>query len=123
MKPGNESTPWCPFGWTPPPRADGGYELPQPPPELNCTALPCPLAPDSPYLAGQTQLFDVVADPYERHDVAAQHPALVANMTARLEVLMAGVFEGQKPDLPKGQSVCAATTANGGYLTPSDYGL
>jgi hypothetical protein len=35
--PSNESHPWCPYGWTPPPRADGKYELPRPPPDLGCS--------------------------------------------------------------------------------------
>ena len=41
----NTTPPWCPFGWTPPPRADGLFEAPQPPPEFqnaraNCLAIP-----------------------------------------------------------------------------------
>jgi arylsulfatase B/arylsulfatase I/J len=83
--PANESTPWCPFGWTPPPRADGRYELPIPPPELRCASLPCPIPADSGYVAGQTLLFDVVGDPFEQHDVAATNPDVVATLMARLQ--------------------------------------
>jgi len=30
------------------------------------------------------ELYDVVADPYEKHDVAAEHPAIVANLEQRI---------------------------------------
>ena len=65
-------------------------------------------------------LFNVVQDPSERHEVAAKNPALVANMTARLNELMKGVFEGHGPNITS-QQVCAMTAKNGGYLTPGDW--
>ena len=43
----NESTPWCPFGWTPPPRSDGKAELPRWPADVDCTELPCVIPADS----------------------------------------------------------------------------
>ena len=77
------------------------------PAQLGCSqAAPC--------------LFNVVADPSERTDLAASHAERLANMTARLAELMPGVFEGKQPDVPK-DAVCAATKTNGGYLTPSDW--
>ena len=65
-------------------------------------------------------LFNVVADPSERVNVAGSHANMVTNITLRLADLMKGVFEGVQPDVPKG-AVCAATAKNGGYLTPSDW--
>ena len=37
-------------------------------------------------------LFDVVADPTEHVDIAAQHPTIVANLTARLTELKRGFW-------------------------------
>ena len=54
-------------GWTPPPRADGLYELPIPPPDIQCSGLPCLVPAGSGYLAGHTMLFDVEADMFEAH--------------------------------------------------------
>jgi len=65
-------------------------------------------------------LFDVVADPSERHNVAAEFPEIVTSMSERLNVLMKGTFESHKPKVTKA-AVCAATAKNGGYLTPSDW--
>ena len=83
----NTSTPWCPNGWTPPPRADGKYEAPRPAPDAGCATgvLPCTMAPSNPHLTGGTFLFDVVTDPFEEHDVAAANPTVVEMLLARLQ--------------------------------------
>jgi hypothetical protein len=86
--PANRSSPWCPNGWTPPPRADGHYEAPRPAPGAGGCApgvLPCTMAPGDAHLVGGTFLFDVVADPFEADDVAAANPAVVAALLARLQ--------------------------------------
>lgn len=78
------------------------------PANLNCSKkVPC--------------LFDVVADPWEYTDVAADHADIVANMSARLDVLMDGTFEGKGDADVKQADVCAATQKNGMYLTPADW--
>eukprot|EP00946_MAST-07B_sp_MAST-7B-sp1_P004211 g4211.t1 len=90
--PEGNTSPWCPYGWTPPPRADGLFEQPQPPPEStswggNCSEgiLPCNTPASSGYIVGHTLLFDVVNDPYERHNVAAENPDVVSALLARLQ--------------------------------------
>lgn len=83
--PANESSPICAFGWNPPPRADGKYELPRPPSDAGCTGLPCNLTLDSKYLTGQTLLFDLEADMFEEHNVAEAYPEVVATLLARLQ--------------------------------------
>ena len=92
----NESWPWCPFGWTPPPRADGKMELPRPAPDLKCTSLPCAMPKDAGYITGHTMLFDVVADMYEEHDVAAENPDIVTKLLARLQQFNTSHCSGQR---------------------------
>jgi arylsulfatase I/J len=65
-------------------------------------------------------LFDVVADPWERTDLAKDHPNIVSKMLARVNQLGEGYFEGHKPRYTKA-AVCKATERNGGYLTPQDW--
>lgn len=65
-------------------------------------------------------LFDVVADPWERKDLAQDNAEILKKMQARLATLMHTTFEGQPPNVTK-DAVCAATRRNGGYLTPSDW--
>lgn len=74
------SPPWCPNGWVPPITSN---KAPIPPPDVNCSSLPCRY-PDSHYILGGTMLFDLEADPYEFHDVAAANPDVVQQLTARL---------------------------------------
>ena len=68
-------------------------------------------------------LYDVVADPSERADIAAGHPDVVARMAARLAALAPTKFSGQCNECPKDGSaqICAQTAKNGGYLTPVDW--
>lgn len=65
-------------------------------------------------------LFDVVADPSERRDLAAELPEVVASMQARVEELYKGRFEGRKPNVTKAD-VCNASYRSGGYITPADW--
>jgi hypothetical protein len=55
-------------------------------------------------------LFDVVADPTEHEDIAAQNPAIVAEMAARLAVLAKGFFTNS--DDFSATTVCPADTGN-----------
>jgi hypothetical protein len=82
----NTSAPWCPNGWIPPPSTTD-YQLPQPPTDAGCPSgkLPCKFPATSRYLVGSTFLFDVVLDPFEHHDVAAENPAVVAKLMQRLQ--------------------------------------
>jgi arylsulfatase A-like enzyme len=78
------SPPFCPLGWTPPP------ELGLPPlPPADVAACdhgaPCIIPAANDYIAGGTWLFDVVADPLEQHDAAAEQPQIVATLLARLQ--------------------------------------
>jgi len=68
-------------------------------------------------------LYDVVEDPWERHNIAERHPDVVQRMVARLAVLAPTYFEGQCQECPKNGPalICAQTAKNGGYLTPADW--
>jgi hypothetical protein len=70
-------------------------------------------------------LFDVRADPTEHDDVAAANPAVVAALTARLDVLKKGFYSnsdsGGTDVCPAGTADClcwAATHAHGGFVGP-----
>ena len=65
-------------------------------------------------------LFDVEADAGEHTNLAGANAALVANMTARLQTLMATDWAPAKPNVTK-EAKCQATLENGGYLTPADW--
>ena len=54
-----------------------------------CATTPCRLPGSSPLLAGGTFLYDVVNDMTEEHDLAAEQPALVAQILARLQAINA----------------------------------
>ena len=73
--------------------------------------------------AARPCLFDVVNDGREEHDLAEARPDQVATMYARLRVLLEGVFEA--PALPNATQarVCAASVANGMWITPADWPL
>jgi arylsulfatase B len=75
----NSTPPFCPAGWVTPEGAA------QPPPGECPGGTPCQLSPTSSYSTGGLWLFDVVEDMEERHDVAAQHPDVVADLLARLQ--------------------------------------
>ena len=47
---------------------------------------------------GKAELYDLAADPYERHDLAAEQPAKLAEMRARFVALKAGDL----PAIPAG---------------------
>ena len=68
-------------------------------------------------------LFDVVADYREEHDLADDKPDVVARMQSRLAVLMEGVFEADRVRNVTQDSVCAASVANGMWITPADWPL
>lgn len=90
------SDPWCPNGWTPPPQVGSAYKVPIAPPDSGCTGLPCVLSVSSRYVVGSTWLFDVVADPFETRDVAAENPDVVETLLARLQSFNASNVTAQR---------------------------
>jgi arylsulfatase B len=79
----------------------------------NASSPASPVDPGPSLNCSQGCLFDVVADPTEHNDVAAQHPAIVAALTARLVELRKGFFTNQ--DDFSATTVCPA---NMGNVTP-----
>lgn len=78
------SPPWCPTGWVPPP-SSGRLPIPAPEAFAHCNGqLPCNVT-GTPLGNGLTMLFDIEADPYEQHDLAAQRPDIVAMLMAKLQ--------------------------------------
>jgi hypothetical protein len=65
-------------------------------------------------------LFDLEADPAERNNLAAQHPDVVASMSARLATLQATSYHPTFPpdDVP---AECAMLARTGGFVAPLDY--
>lgn len=94
------SPPFCPTGWVPP--TGSGLHIQPPPDEPTCAnGPPCILPDSSPYLSGGVWLFDVVADPYERNNLAAQHPDIVATLMAKLQAINAtAVPQAHSPNDP-----------------------
>lgn len=90
----NHMHPVFPPGPSPSPPADG----------MPCNTMPC--------------LFDIDADPLEKHDLAPQHPQIVAQMVTRLEELRAtrlvSPFAGGHHDA----DACAAWEKNGMVVSP-----
>eukprot|EP00039_Didymoeca_costata_P008666 m.114764 g.114764 ORF g.114764 m.114764 type:complete len:627 (+) comp14177_c1_seq7:56-1936(+) len=66
-------------------------------------------------------LFDVVTDYREEHDLAAIMPDVVAKLNLRLDALMTGVFEADPVPNATQEKVCAASVANGMWITPYDW--
>ena len=66
-------------------------------------------------------LFDVVNDAREEHDLARAEPEVVARMVTRLAALMEGVFEADPVPNATQAKVCAASVANGMWITPFDW--
>jgi arylsulfatase A-like enzyme len=110
---------FCPSGWVNPP---GSPTLPavQPPPGVPSCPDPlppgagCRLPPEHPLLAGGTWLYDVVADPSERTDLAPSQPELVAQLLA----LLAGYNNSGPPQAHSPSDPAAAPGLHGGFWTP-----
>jgi hypothetical protein len=111
------SPPFCPTGWVPPPGSPGAAVVP-PPEEAGpggaCASTPCIIPATSPLLTGGVWLFDVVADPFETHDLAAALPDVTARLLARLQAINAtGVPQAHSPNDP-----ASAPARHGGVWTP-----
>ena len=90
----------------------------------NATSVQPAASPNQWAFCGAGCLFDLRADPEERVDVAAAHPALVANLTARLADLARGFYTNNDTGVdacPPGTPLCgcwAAVHTHGGFLGP-----
>lgn len=109
--------PFCPTGWVPPP----GSGLPIiPPPEESgpggaCAGgiVPC-LFFNSTLNSGGVWLFDVVNDPWEQHNVASEHPDVVATLMAKLQAFNASRI----PQQHSAQDPAADPSLHHGVWTP-----
>jgi arylsulfatase I/J len=100
----------------------------------NSSSVNNPVDPGPKLLCPTGCLFDVVADITEHVDVAAQHPDVVASMTARLKVLSQSFFDNSDdftatsvcpPGVVNASSPCACWAALnvwGGYFGPWAWG-
>jgi len=79
----------------------------------NASSPASPVDPGPSLNCSQGCLFDIIADPTEHNDVATQHPAVVASLTARLAELRKGFFTNA--DDFSATTVCPA---NMGNVTP-----
>ena len=75
----------------------------------------CPL--DCGTIDAPTCLFNVLSDPTEHSNVAAQNPGIVKAMAKRLAELQAGIF-APKRGTPAIKEPCAAGAASGGFVVP-----
>ena len=75
-------------------------------------------------LCGEGCLFNLTADPSEERNVAAEHPLLVANLSARIDELAKGFFSNSDKGVdacPQGTVLCgcwAAVHTWGGFMGP-----
>jgi arylsulfatase B len=91
---------------------------------LGWSAWPGPLSPNGGggnlnvfYNCSPACLFDVLADPSERNDLAPTMPGVVSSMLAHLAVLNDGVFSPNRGHDADKQA-CAAAAAAGDFLAP-----
>lgn len=111
------SPPFCPTGWVPQP---GSGESVVPPPDVpacfdagGAPSLPCS-TDGSAYLSGGTWLFDVVADPTEKINLAPTRPDLVAALLAKLQAYN----DTNIPQANSPQDPAADPSKFGGFWTP-----
>lgn len=118
----NETDPWCANGWVPPPQRNASkYQLPIPPPEVaaNCSSTAgagCTFTGASSFRDGGVWLFDVVADMTEQHNVAAQNPDVVAQLTAKLNGYLKRNMTADAGQKDPAGAACAK--AHGNVWTP-----
>jgi arylsulfatase I/J len=90
----------------------------------NATSVLPSASPNQWEFCGAGCLFDIVSDPEEYHDVAAANPALVANLSARLDFLRTSFFSNNDTGVdacPPGTPLCgcwAAIHTWGGFFGP-----
>ena len=64
-------------------------------------------------------LFNITADPTEHHDVASQHPDVVAELLHTFDALNTEYHGTDSPSFGGDQDgYCAAAARNGGFMVP-----